>query len=137
MRRGSHSEREVFWRVHISQQRGLGISARVYCRANGLSVRSFYRWQRRLARAVGEAQGDLPGDGCMISASTVAPPSDLTFAEVHVVDDGSHAVDAADGPNNGAIEVVVSGGRRIRVGRGFDGATFLRVVALLEEGSSC
>jgi hypothetical protein len=137
MRRGSHSEREVFWRVHLSQQQGLGVSARVYCRVNGLSVRSFYRWQRRLGRAVDDAQVDRSDNGCALSVPTVLPPPAVKFAEVHVVDDGSHAVDIADGPRVAGIEIVLRGGRRIRVGRGFDEATFVRVVALLEGGRSC
>ena len=137
MRRGSHSEREVFWRVHLSQQQGLGVSARVYCRVNGLSVRSFYRWQRRLGRAVDAVQADRSDDGRALPVPTVSPPPAVEFAEVHVVDDGSPAVAMAEGPSPGGIEVLVSGGRRIRVGRGFDEATFVRVVALLEEGRSC
>ena len=66
-----------------------------------------------------------------------SPPPAIEFAEIHVVDVDSHAVDTADGPRPGEIDVLLSGGRGIRVGRGFDEATFLRVVALLEEGRSC
>jgi hypothetical protein len=72
-----------------------------------------------------------------MSAATAAHPTEVTFAEVQVVAEDWRTTEVAERPNAGGIEVVVSGGRRIRVGRGFDEATFLRVVALLEERPSC
>lgn len=50
------------------------------------------------------------------------------FLPVAVVPDRSLAV---DGPE-GAIEVLLAGGRRVRVGHGFDAATLLRLVRALE-----
>jgi hypothetical protein len=135
--RGSRSGRELFWRGHISRQKSLGVTVRLYCRANDLTVRSFFRWQRRLAEAVGNTPANRSESVCAMPMVPVALPTAVEFAEVRVVDDASQGTEVAAGPGNNGIEVVVSGGRRIRVGRGFDEATFLRVVALLEEGRSC
>jgi len=137
VRRGSHAERALFWRGHVKRQRSLGVSGHVYCCEHGLSASSFYRWRRRLARAGGHAGVDLSSDRFAMSAATVAPPTGVAFAEVHVVGDDSRVAGVTNGPNIGGIEVVVSGGRRIRVGPDFDEATFLRVVALLEGRLTC
>lgn len=49
---------------------------------------------------------------------------------------GEEAGDAVTAASS-SIEVCLAGGRTIRVGRHFDGATLLRVVALLEGGRRC
>lgn len=59
------------------------------------------------------------------------------FSEVKVMgEERSAASGGAEAPGPG-VEVCLHGGRTIRVGRRFDGATFLRVVALLEGGRRC
>jgi len=59
------------------------------------------------------------------------------FSEVKVMgEEPSAASGGAEAPGPG-VEVCLRGGRTIRVGRRFDGATFLRVVALLEGGRRC
>ena len=73
-----------------------------------------------------------------------APACDAPrFAEVQmVVEDpsaanGGEETSDADAAEHPVIEVCLAGGRTIRVGRRFDGATFLRVVGLLEGSRRC
>ncbi len=136
-RRGSHAEREVFWRGHISKQRVLGVTGSFYCREHGLSESSFHRWRRRLARAESEAGAGPPKRYAASRAPVLPPSTEVTFAELHVVGADGGAADPPAGRNDGAVEVVVSGGRRIRVGPGFDAATFVRIMGLLEGRLPC
>jgi len=43
-------DKEEFWRWHVEMQAAEGLSARAYCRQQGLSAASFYAWRRELKR---------------------------------------------------------------------------------------
>lgn len=73
-----------------------------FCRRHGLSAASLYAWRRRLSGA--------------------AP----AFVEAKVVEP-ARAPESA-----GIIEVCLRGGRRVRVGRGFDPDLLRELVAALE-----
>src|SRR4029077_2664355 len=103
------ARKEHQWRRWIEEWRTSGLSVRAFCARHRLSQASFYAWRRELQRR------------------EAAPPA---FVPVRVV--------AADGPPPGTtIEVVLRGGRTVRVAPGFDAATLQHVVAALEEGSPC
>ncbi len=104
------------WRRHLTAQAESGLTISGYCIAHGLKRETFHRWRRRFK---GEAQGSN-GAG-----HAPATPSKAAFAEVVVA--------PAQQPGNvSGIEVVLRGERRVRVGAGFDEATLLRLVAVLE-----
>jgi len=114
------------------------LSVAEYCRREGLQYNSFRRW--RLAfRDAGEdfAPAEYGGSGGGVPArgtgATGGSGQDelgvALFAEV-AVGPASPVVEAS------AIELVLAGERRIRVGAGFDEETLRRLVAALE-GTAC
>jgi len=102
--------KERFWRRVVRQWRHSGLSVRAFCAEHGLAEPSFYHWRRTLAERV-----------------TPAP----AFVPVQVV-----AKEPQPGPG-GAVELVLDGGRVLRLGPGFDAATVQRLLTLLEEGRPC
>ena len=92
------------WRRRLKEWERSGLSGRDFCRRHLLSEPSFYGWRREIARRDGER-----------SAAQQQP----AFVPVAVI---------ATEP----LEVVVRGGRVVRVGRGFDAAHLRAVVAALE-----
>ena len=74
-----------------------------FCRRHGLSAASLYAWRRRLSA------GDAPA-----------------FVEAKIVEPTQIPETA------GVIEVCLRGGRRVRVGRGFDAVLLRELVAALE-----
>src|SRR5581483_1284755 len=86
------------WRRIVDAQRASGLSVAAFCRRYGLAAASLYAWRRRLGEAAGAR----------------------VFVEAKVVDP-SAAQDA------GLIEVCLKGGRRLRVGGGFDARVLLEL----------
>ena|ERR1700722_420978 len=99
--------KEQQWRRWIHQWQKSGLNVRAFCVRYGLSQPSFYAWRRALQ------QRDA-----------------ATFVPVHVVPDE----DAAPAPS---IEVVLAGGRTLRVAPGFDALTLRRLLTVLEEAPPC
>ena len=46
-------EKEEFWRLVIEEQRNSGLTARAFCRREGISEASFYGWRTRLNKRDG------------------------------------------------------------------------------------
>jgi transposase-like protein len=93
------------WRELIGRRRKSGQSVAEFCRDNGVSAASFYAWSRRLREA---------GGGPAFVEAVVVPP-------------------AASASGSGAtLDVRLRGGRRVRVGPGFDRRLLAEVVATLE-----
>lgn len=91
------------WRDLIERQRAGGLSAAAFCRDNGVAASSFFAWKRKLR----------------------ATPATPGFVEATVA--------GAPQPRSaGRIEVRLRGGRRVRVGRGFDRDLLAEVVAASE-----
>jgi hypothetical protein len=95
----------------MRQWRSSGLSVRAFCAEHGLAAPSFYWWRRALGEKNAEA---------------------VHFAPVRVVSD-PRPQPTADGLT-ADLELVLGGGRRLRIGAGFDGPTLQRLLALLEEG---
>jgi hypothetical protein len=104
--RDEHKERQ--WRRRIEQWQASGLSVRDFCARHGLATASFYNWRRVLERRAAER-----------------PP----FMPVQVVAD---AVPDQASP----LEVVLAGGRTVRVAPGFDVATLRQLLSVLE-GRPC
>ena len=92
------------WRRRLREWERSRLTGREFCRRHLLSEASFYSWRREIARRDRE------------QAAAREQPA---FVSVAVV--------AAE-----PLEVVVRGGRVVRVGRGFDAAHLRAVVAALE-----
>ena len=101
--------KEQHWRGWIHRWRCSGLSARDFCERHRLTLSSFYAWRRTLQQRDAAAGAFVP---------------------VHVVPDAP-AVGAS------ALEVVLAGGRRLRVAPGFDPATLRQLLTVLEEGPPC
>ncbi len=107
---------EEFWRDRIEAQRGSGVSIREFCYRHGLAVSTFSYWKRRIVRS-DESRPESAVENDVVSS----------LVPVKVV--GRFAdKEAADS----AIEVGLAGGRVLRVRRGFDAKTLVRVVEALE-----
>jgi len=106
--------KERYWRTMVRRWRESGLSVRDFCVEHGVSEPSFYGWRRTLAARDAEA---------------------VRFVPVQVVPERA-TVPAADRTCMG-LELVLAGGRVLRIGAGFDTATLQRVLPLLEEGGPC
>ena len=104
--RDERKERQ--WRRWISQWRTSGLSVRAFCARHGLATASFYNWRRVVQRRAAEK---------------------AAFVPVQVVADA--VTDRAS-----TLEVVLAGGRAVRVAPGFDAATLRQLLAVLE-GRPC
>ncbi len=115
--------KEQFWRRVMSRFRGSGLTIRAFCDRERLSEPSFYAWRAELARR-DRAQRQRV-DPVKPRAACRQP----RFVPVRILDD--------EEPRTlGAIEILLRGGRIVRVTPGFDGATLAQAVAVLE-ASSC
>ena len=102
-------QKERQWRRWLEEWRSSGLSVRVFCERRRLSEPSFYAWRRALAKRDAERP---------------------EFVPVQVVgDEGETAGDL--------LELVLAGGRSVRVPAGFDAATLRRLLAVLEEQPPC
>jgi hypothetical protein len=88
-----------------------GLSIREFCRRRRLKESQFYWWQRRLR--VARPEGAI--------AKSRAQEAAASFALV-----------TEDAAANAGIELVVDGGRRLRITKGVDEATLRTVLAALE-----
>lgn len=129
--------KERFWRRHVAGWRRSGLSIRDYCRGQGLSEPSFYAWRRVLRerarqRGTGARQARMSA-GAEVevrrgvsaadkrSASATATPP--VFVPVRLIEEARAS---------SALEVVLRGGRVVRVPAGFAAAALRELVAVLE-----
>jgi len=101
----SQAQREKWQRI-IQAQRASGLTIAGYGRRHGIAASALYVWKQRLAR------------------ETPAP----AFVRVQSTVQGQPAA----GENAAVIEIGLRGGRRLRVGRGFDHDLLAEVVGVLE-----
>jgi len=103
--------KERQWRRWIEEQQSSGLGVRAFCSRRGLAEPNFYQWRKLLSEREREARST--------SAASLFVPVEL-----------------ADTTADNRIEIVLTGGQRMHVPAGFDGATLARIVAVLE-GRSC
>jgi transposase-like protein len=106
--------KERFWRQILRRWQRSGLPVRAFCEEFGLAEQSFYGWRRTLRQRDAQA---------------------IHFVPVQVIGQATAllGVDQSAHP----LELVLSDGRRLRIGPGFDAATLQRLLALLEEGRPC
>ena len=109
--------KERFWRRMLRLWRQGGGTVRDFCAVHQLSEPCFYSWRRTLAARDRQAAAarQRPGHG---------GGTDL-FVPVRVL------------PTPPVLEVVLGGGRVVRVPAGFDAATLRQLLAVLAEAPSC
>jgi hypothetical protein len=114
-------ELEQFWRRHLSQHDGSGLTIREYCLKHAINEPSFYSWRRIIAE-----RDRLP-----------EPAAQPTPAFLPVA-----VVDASARHDDPSIEIQLVDGRCVRIRNGCDRALLTAVLALLQsqpakEASSC
>ncbi len=134
----SRARNRARWFGHVRACAGSGLSVAEYCRREGLQYNSFRRWRLTFRDAgedfapaeYGGSGGGAPARGTDATGGSGQDELGVAlFAEV-AVGPASPVVEAS------AIELVLAGERRIRVGAGFDEETLRRLVAALE-GTPC
>ena len=106
--------KERFWRRTVRQWRQSGLSIRDFCREEDLPEGNFYAWRSTIAKRDAER---------------------VAFVPVQVIPERTIST-RADDPT-AALELILPGGRRLRVGPGFDAATLERLLPLVEGSGSC
>lgn len=103
-------EKARYWKAIIHQAARSGLSNGEFCRQRKLQESQFYWWQRKLAATRHPTNGSRP------------TPTAASFA----------LVSEEPGPADAGIELVLAGGRRLRIARGVDEQTLRSVVAALD-----
>ena len=104
-------EKARYWQAVIRDAARSGMSTRAFCRQRKLHESQFYWWQRRLAAERPVAQ---------------RPKQTGEAACFALVSDQPGAADAG-------IELLLAGGRRLRIAKGVDEPTLRSVLAALEQ----
>ena len=99
------------WRDLVERQEASGLSVAAFCRDHRVAASSFFAWKRKLGATAAAATPAFV-EATVVAAGTLPPPGVTGSA--------------------GLIEVRLRGGRRVRVGRGFDRDLLAEVVAALE-----
>jgi hypothetical protein len=97
----------VEWRKIIDRQQTSGMTVARYCRDRGFTECSFYNWKKRLRGASRSRLKQLPSPA---------------FVEVT----------PSNPAKTDAIEILLRGSRRLRVGPGFDHQLLLDLIQTLE-----
>jgi len=102
-------EKARFWRKAVHDAARSGLSIREFCRQRKLHESQFYWWQRHLATK--------------LAPPPTKPAGAASFA----------LVSGETGAPDAGIELVLAGGRRLRIAKGVDEATLRSVLAALDE----
>ena len=109
-------QRDAAWRRIFREQAASGLSHSDFCRDRSIPFHSYFWYRRRLQEPVAEAarRGRPAAIPSALVPVRLAPTMPRTSTD------------------RGAIEVVLAGGRCLRVSRGFDGETLLELIRFLE-----
>ena len=130
-KRGS-GEREAYWRQALADWSRSGLSKVAFCRERGLSPSAFHWWKGELVRR-DAARGSRPSSPSPVKGGeTKARPAFVAVRLAEGAVGGAAVPVRAAGGVEGAVEVVLLHGRRVRVGSGFDAEVLARVVGVLE-----
>ncbi len=108
---------EQRWRPIVEEWRRSGAEMSGFCLQRGLSLCSFKNWKRELAVRDQRRQAKR--------AATEATRNALQLLPVRVLEQ--------EPASSGSVEIVLRGGRTLRIGGDFDPAVLRKLVATLEE----
>ena len=138
---GRRTEKEEFWRFVLAQWVESGLSAREFCRQEGLSEPSFYAWRRKIA----DRDGVAPKEAVPLP---VTPVSDLLPVKINFAADAKPG-HAGSGLSAGSmssvehqgLEITTPRGLKVRIGEACSGElierTFVAMGRSAGELSSC
>lgn len=116
-RKKADVQKERYWGKVIQEAARSGMSTREFCRRRRINEHQFYWWRHRLSERVRQAQvSEAAGK------EAKAKPA-ATFA----------LVSTEPGSADAGIELVLEGGRRLRISKGVDEATLRTVLAAVEQ----
>lgn len=110
------TERAKYWQPIIADWSASGLSQAEYCRQRDIDVGNFRWWKRQLSA------GKIPNRRLAKPPSKRARYLAQSFVEVKTV----------PGALSGDYEVVLSGGRVLRLPRAFDAEAVTRLIAAVE-----
>ena len=131
-KRGS-GERETYWRRVLADWPGSGLSKVAFCRKQGLSPSAFHWWKGELVRRDAARRSCSSGTSSPKAQETQARPAFVAVRLAEGSTTGAAVPLTGNGGVEGAVEVVLGNGRRVRVGSGFDAEVLVQVVGVLEE----
>jgi len=109
-------KREVFWRGVLKRHAKSELSARAFCRREGLSEPSFYAWRGTIRKRDAVEHRSTPG---------TSPPVGPAFLPVAIRDPWAE----------GAIVIELRGGRLLRLPESMAASRVAELVQALEETS--
>jgi len=125
------------WARLVEQWCSSKMSARKFCRARGLSFKTFEWWRWALLTRGGSPHRQSPARPSKSALSArVSPSVALTPAFIEIVPPVATTSSAGSPRRPSGIEVLVAGrrgDRRVRVDAEFDSSTLRKIVAALEE----
>ena len=113
----ARGRREAHWRDVLGRASRSGLRPTAFCRSQGITPANFFWWKTEIARR-DHASSSLHG-------KHQAPRARLVPVRLVEREEGEH--------KRSLIEVVLAGGRVLRVAPRFDVETLRRLVAALEE----
>ena len=115
MSRKTDAAKERYWGKVIQEAARSGMSTREFCRRRRINEHQFYWWRHRLSEDVRRQQAAAAGNEAKTRPAA-------TFA----------LVSTEAGSTDAGIELVLEGGRRLRISKGVDEATLRTVLAAVE-----
>ncbi len=104
MDRSKRSEKEKFWRLIIAEQQASGLSARSFCKRDGISESMFYNWRSKLAvRDSGRVQET-------VATPQLIPVAVSSKARSPILVDGNELESVSQ-----QVEIQTPGGFKLRV----------------------
>ena len=98
----------------VAEYEASGLGRTAFCQERGLSLSTLSRYRKRQEQTAGEAAEGKRWLAVEVAGTVVA-----------------------GGEKASGLAVVLPGGRRIEVGRGFDAETLQRLLAAVERGGAC
>ncbi len=119
--------RADYWRRLINEQQAGGLGVAEFCQRKAIADCTFYAWRKRLglAPAARQATGLQPR---FVQVLTRQAPEADCHRNPRPFEPVTQCVEA----DSSRIEVLLFGGRRLSVGRGFDPRTLCQLLSLLE-----
>lgn len=135
--RGRAESAAEFWGRVIEEWSGSGQTQAEFCRRRGLAVGSLRWWRWELRRRGAVLAPEPESEGRSLSALPSFLPIRIVGTD-RAAGSSAWASDSGSDPGSGcAFEVVLAGGARVRVWRGFQAAELEQVLVAVEAAQRC